>query len=206
MENRFGNLAKALSQFMTLRPTNCTHRSIPAETFHGVAFSPDGASAFVLSSLVNLKTTNNVGFGLFLVHTTSLPTSYPEWRHDKVNKSWKSAWYPTISPDGRTLYFTKGAEVAVYDTTQQQVQKEILINGYGSPGQSAITPDGKYLYVPYSDGFVFMINTATNRVSGPPITVGALPDPVVIAPNGKYAYVVNGKVPGSVSVIDIGPQ
>jgi YVTN family beta-propeller protein len=176
-----------------------TGRDIP----YGVAFSPDGAGAFVLSSLVDLKAN---GYGLFLLNATSLPTSYPEWRHDKVSKSGKFAEGATVSPDGRTLYFTTGEEVVVFDTTQQQVQEKIWINGYGSSGQPAVTPDGKYLYVPYSDGFVFMINTATNRVSRPPITVGVAPDVVVIAPTGKYAYVVNGGVPGSVSVIDIRPQ
>ena len=186
----------ATNQFRSLINTG---RDVP----YGIAFSPNGAGAFVLSSLVNLKAD---GYGLFLLSTTSLPTSYPEWRHDKVSNRWEFAGGPTVSPDGRTLYFTTGKEVVVYDTTQQQVQKKIWIKGYGSSGQPAITPDGKHLYVPYSDGFVFMVDTATNRVSHPPITVGAAPDAVVIGPNGKFAYVVNGGVPGSISVIDIGPK
>lgn len=123
-----------------------------------------------------------------------------------------------ISPDGTKLYLTGIATsnnlpvVAIIDTANNQVTDTIeLLQRDWNPGQPAITPNGKFLYVPVYYGgsrpnndLVVMIRTATQkRVTH--IVVGTQPTSVSIAPNGKYAYVAN-LIDGTVSVIDITPK
>src|SRR5271165_382633 len=58
----------------------------------------------------------------------------------------------------------------------------------------AVTPDGKYVYVPQLDN-VAVVSTATNTVMTNIDLKGAYQ--VAVTPNGKYAY-VTGSVTGSV--------
>ena len=51
------------------------------------------------------------------------------------------------------------------------------------------------------NGTVSMINTTTNAVTGA-VTVSGEPVDVAITPDGRYAWVVDGGIGGSVSVID----
>ena len=76
----------------------------------------------------------------------------------------------------------------------------------GSPYAVAITPDGKYAYVPNGEN-VSVIDTATNKVTATVTAQNWAPYAVAITPDGKYAYVTNvvsSEVPnGVVSVIDL---
>jgi YVTN family beta-propeller protein len=70
-----------------------------------------------------------------------------------------------------------------------------------SPQVSAMTPDGRKLFVPnFSDNDVSVIDTATNTVIAT-IAVGAAPDGMAITPNGAKAYEPNF-ADSTVSVID----
>jgi YVTN family beta-propeller protein len=73
----------------------------------------------------------------------------------------------------------------------------------GTPYAVAITPDGKYAYVPNGEN-VIVIDTATNKVTAT-ITAQNWPCGIAITPDGKYAYVTDVNSPagqeGLVSVI-----
>jgi YVTN family beta-propeller protein len=106
--------------------------------------------------------------------------------------------------------------VTVCDSTAGAVIKKILVVPSVSSeiilGQPAITRNGKFLYVPYSQDDiansqgteVAMINVGTGKIVGTPITVGENPVWAQISPDGKTLYVAND-FGGTVSVIDITP-
>jgi YVTN family beta-propeller protein len=179
----------------------------PLDAFD-VVFAPDSSRAFVLAA-----TENSLRCGILGIDTSTQRVQRLVWGelHDALSL--------TISPDGETLYVgavvrrsgVPRTEIAVYDIQDEQIKKRILLPGANSPGggQSAITPDGRYLYFPH--GQVIMIDTVSDRIVGPPISVGSEPFSVAIAPNGKTAYSVNAGGSGTggtgtVSVIDISPQ
>ena len=58
-------------------------------------------------------------------------------------------WHPVISPDGTTAYVpVKGAnEVAVVDIASRSITKRISGNGLAQPHGSALSPNGRFLYV-----------------------------------------------------------
>jgi DNA-binding beta-propeller fold protein YncE len=185
--------------------------NIGEDTASRGGFTPDGGNVYVLSELSKVNRA-----GLFRLNRNSLPPSLHAWRRSRVTrtfKGWENAVGAVISPDGMTVYSEVVGEragqlvalISVYDVTQQRIEKEIPIENYGELGQSAITPDGKYLFVPCLGGFVVMIGTTHNRVIGPAIAVGGRPSFVAIAPNGKSAYVTDF-VNNLVSVIDISTQ
>ena len=101
-----------------------------------------------------------------------------------------------ITPDGKKLYTLNTATTSVIDTKTNTVIHTIDVGNLAG-AFPAITPDGKYLYVPQlgtptnSPGTVVVISTATDTVVGTPIPVGVDPIFVAIAPNGKRAYVSN---------------
>ncbi|MFY9983851.1 MAG: YncE family protein [Chthoniobacterales bacterium] len=114
--------------------------------------------------------------------------------------------YMAISPDGTKLYIDQTNAILVIDTSDNKKGRKISLSG--SASVPAVTPNGKYLYVPIystSPGTVVMINTALGKIIGEPITIGNEPLDVAIAPNGHYAYVSNS-ADSTVSVIDISPQ
>jgi len=73
----------------------------------------------------------------------------------------------------------------------------------GAPCDLAVTPDGKYVYVPNGDD-VAVIDTSTKTVIAR-IAVGAKPYSVATSPDNKYIYVTNRGIDndGSVSVISV---
>jgi YVTN family beta-propeller protein len=175
----------------------------------GGAFTPDGKNVYVPAAMERVNTDNRCG--LFQLNPNSLPPSFHAWRLSRVTRTFRGVGVcPVISLDGMTVYFEVWEEragqpvamIAVYDVTQQSIEKVIPIENYGDPGQLAITPNGKYLFVPCLGGFVVMIGTTHNRVIGPAIAVGGKPSFVAIAPNGKSAYVTDS-VNNLVSVLDI---
>lgn len=117
--------------------------------------------------------------------------------------------------DARNLFLVArdGKNVSVLDlaTGQQTLGSAALPeNGF----MAAITPDGTRAYVVSSNvnGFVSVIDVATNTVIGTPIPVGKGARGIAITPDGSRAYVTNrdsnlvdiggGNFADSVSVID----
>ena len=94
------------------------------------------------------------------------------------------------------------SDIIVLDTNSNTVVKRIRFGGLVTA--TALTPDGKYLYVTYSNQ-VATINTATDKLIGSPSQVGQGAYAIAIAPDGLRAYVAN-YFDNTVSVIDISPQ
>ena len=170
-----------------------------------VTFAPDGNCAWVTNS-------NRTGY-LSCIDTASQTV---------LRFSGGKIFCPeavSVRPDGKKGYVTESNYVAVTDSNLTTVKRTILVDpqtGNGldfteSLGRAAITPNGKYLYVPITDfnnapsNLVVMVNTETDTVVGRPIIVGSQPYAVTVAPNGAYAYVANFG-DDTVSVIDLGTK
>jgi DNA-binding beta-propeller fold protein YncE len=104
---------------------------------------------------------------------------------------------------GLIAYVLSGADVMPVNVATDTAGKPIKIAG----SVIAASPDGRTVYVvtdtktgpdSYS-GVVVPINTATDAV-GRPIPVGAQPDAIAFAPDGKTAYVANAD---TVTPIDV---
>jgi YVTN family beta-propeller protein len=101
------------------------------------------------------------------------------------------------------VYVADGAYpegVAIVDTATNAVVDTIPLPDESTPGDIAITPDGRFLYV-LTSGYstVSVINTEINSVVTT-VAVGAYPIDIAITPDGLYAYVTNHDS-GDVSVI-----
>jgi YVTN family beta-propeller protein len=100
---------------------------------------------------------------------------------------------------------TNDGTVSVIDTNTNTVLTTISEGLSGGLNYLAITPDYNHVYITnaYPDpGTVFVINTTSNTVVGPPITVGNNPKEIAITPNGQFAYVTNYD-DDSVSIIQL---
>jgi YVTN family beta-propeller protein len=98
-----------------------------------------------------------------------------------------------MAPKGKTVYVTnQDGTVSVIDTATNKVTDTINTNSpnnHAYPG-SAITPDGKYFYVVAQSSLqVVMVSTATNQIVGTAILMPNFPSFIVVAPNGKTAYI-----------------
>lgn len=146
-----------------------------------VAFTPDGESAYVANYDSGTVSIIDVATG------TAEPTAIT------VGEGPSGI---VILPDGKKAYTINYFTVSVIDLSTNQVTTTINnVGNADSATVSALTPDGKYLYVPVFDGTssgtVAVISTETDTVVGPPIPVGKEPLALAIAPSGKRAYVSN---------------
>jgi YVTN family beta-propeller protein len=164
-----------------------------------VRFSPDGKYVYALS-------THGIGHGYICKIDTASQTI--------IQSGIGSADFtgpPTglaISPDGATLYASNAFTfVFAFNAVDGSLAKKIQI----FPGQTTerqvyepvVTPNGKFLYVPDPyRGTVTMVDTATNKVVGLPIKVGAFPMYMVVTPDGNFLYVSN-EADNTISVVDI---
>jgi YVTN family beta-propeller protein len=160
-----------------------------------VAFTPKGKTAYVTNaddgtvSVIDVKTGAVTGSPI-----TGLDQPYG------IN----------ITPNGDTAYVLNLDSVGVIDTKTNMVTSSLDLSAYGNGTGyfMALTPDGKYLYVPVtnfpSKGSLVVIDTTTNAVTTPAPTaqLGDSPTAIAISPNGKYAYVTD-YFDGTVTVIAI---
>ena len=165
-------------------------------------FTPDGSSAYVSGANEYAKRR----FPQKLVQIDTASQTIVDTTAWKPVVDYVGYAYMTISPDGKKLYVERTDAIAVFDTSDKKVRKTIPLPG--SATIPAVTPNGKYLYVPIystSPGTVVMIGTASGQIVGEPITVGSVPAWVTIAPNANFAYVTNSQ-DNTVTVINISPQ
>jgi YVTN family beta-propeller protein len=162
-----------------------------------VVFTPDGTEAYLVSSnVVSVidTATNTV--------STTIPIA-------------TIATGIAISPDGSNVYVAANDAIYEIATSSNTVTNSISVtspNGTNVLAYPSVTPNGRYLYVPnpgqLSNGnliegnTVVVLDTATWKLVGAPITVGDVPIMAATTPNGKYAYISN-EYDGTVSVIQI---
>jgi YVTN family beta-propeller protein len=164
-----------------------------------VRFSPDGKYVYALS-------TRGIGHGYICTIDTASQTIV-----QTGIGSTDFTGQPTglaISPDGATLYASNPVTfVFAFNAADGSLENKIRI----FPNQESerqvyepvVTPNGKFLYVPDPyRGTVTMVDTATSKVVGSPIKVGAFPMYMVVTPDGNYLYVSN-EADNTVSVVDI---
>lgn len=119
-----------------------------------------------------------------------------------------------VTPDGKYAYVTNfgSNDFAPFGSTvsvvKLQKERKVVANiDVGiQPSGVAISPDGRFVYVSNyntlyagpnftkltaGQGTVNIIDTKSNEVIPPTIAVGASPNTVTVAPNGKFAYVTN---------------
>jgi YVTN family beta-propeller protein len=164
-----------------------------------ILFSPSGANAYIVNY-------GSIGYVNGVVLSTGKVSTIGGGRLDSPQGI-------AISPNGDTLFLTDVVNyLAVLDALTGKLTKTVelagsLTNAYSLYGL-AITPSGAYLYAAlWYDGTtpgntVIMLNAATQKIVGSPITVGNGPTFISITPNGDYAYVINN-TDGTISVIDI---
>jgi YVTN family beta-propeller protein len=120
----------------------------------------------------------------------------------------------SITPDGKTAFVSnrgsngapapdpsKSGKVSVVDIATRTKTSDI--SGFEMPSASAISPDGKTVFVSdFGNDFVSTIDVATLKKDPAEIDVGTHPDSIAISDDGVVAYVANLDS-GSVSTIDV---
>ena len=162
--------------------TELTRLSGATQTFVQFALSPDGTT---------LVATGQVS-GQALIFDISDPAAPVVTDTIAVNAQ---PWHPVFSPDGERVYFgnKQAHTVTVLNMKTRAVEAVIEGNGLAEPHGTALSPDGRYLYVSNNNrkgtyrpadassgtsnnppGTVTVINTATNEIEKV-IEVGAYP-------------------------------
>lgn len=173
-----------------------------------VGFTPDGASAYIVShcsfadppggGCTNSSSVIVVDTQTFAVRGT-VPTG-------------GQAYSIAFTRNGRFAYVANSYSfnVAVIDTGSLTVAANIT--GFQAPYDIAISPDGKWAYVANNvqdnvSGFVSIVDTVTQQV----VNTVSVPAPfgVAFTPDGRFAYVSQGTYfvnEGIVRVIDTATQ
>ena len=160
----------------------------------GVAIAPNGRKAYVANdcssdvSVINTRTNKLTG---------AIHDARPEPE------------YVDITPNGAKAYVTgpMTTDVRVIDTAAGRVTAVVKTNTRYSLIASAMSPDGKFLYVANACCQVFVISTATDKVVHT-ITVNgpeSSPDGLAMSPDGTKLYALtspNFRLRSSISVID----
>lgn len=155
-----------------------------------VAFTPSGQEAYVGSFTYAKTNTWNYFFSRVDTSTLTVLGSM-QIKQTPVPPN-ETGFNFVINPAGTQVYLAEyEGMVAVFSTTTNKIFKRISEPDLaGFSDTSAVTPDGKYLYMPVG-GSVAMTDVATRRyVSSFPINSGdGTPVAMAVAPNGNYAYV-----------------
>jgi YVTN family beta-propeller protein len=125
-------------------------------------------------------------------------------------------WGIAVNPAGTRVYTANfvssfGCTVSVIDSATHTVIATVAVGGCedsptplpGGPYAVAVSPDGSRIYVTLEEGFISVIDAATNTMVGGPFSAGPGAAGVAINPAGTRLYVANWTSAGnSVSVVD----
>jgi YVTN family beta-propeller protein len=153
-------------------PLNLTDHTIgpviPTGASNGIAITSDGQTAFVADRDGNVVRIVDLSLGT--VSPTTLPTG-------------DLPYGVTLSPNGEELYvvnFESPGRTSVFDVATRALIMDVAKGIY--PSYGAFTPDGRFVYVPNSDGNdVSVIDVATHTAFGPTIPAGF--DPILLGGN-----------------------
>ncbi|MDA2891027.1 beta-propeller fold lactonase family protein [Mycolicibacterium sp. BiH015] len=145
---------------------------------------------------------NSTGSRVYVTNTGSGTLSVIDATTNRRIASTWLGWSPagvTVSPDDSRVYaaVTGSDRIAVVSAATNRVTTNISVGD--SPRDVAVTAD-KRLYAAYGTGTVAVIDTTSNSVVVPSISVGPTPTALVISPRNSQVYVANSD--DSVSVID----
>ena len=187
------------------------------ENSSAIAVTPDGKQVYVTTGLCSSNDRDcfprpeDVYYAVWLIDTAT----------NKVVAASSGKGYVqgiAFSPDGKHTYFaTYDSDVLLPQVLVFDTGNTISLPPFGAVNAIAITPDGRYLYLPYvlfnsTDSppeIVAIIDTVTNMVvqtvQVETAPFGATLTGVAVTPDGKYVYVSN-QASNSVAVIDTGQQ
>jgi YVTN family beta-propeller protein len=156
----------------------------PDSGLYNIAISPNGAHVYV---------TDEAGDTVTVISAAA----------SKVVKSIPLAHPIAVAVTNTRVYVSheNTDDVTLIDAATHHVIGSVQAGS--RPGQMAVSPDNKRLYVNNRafEGTVSVVDTSTNNVLGDPIVVGAAPSGVAVSPDGTRVYVSN-RVSSTVSVID----
>jgi YVTN family beta-propeller protein len=151
----------------------------------GVAFSPDGTSAYVA----------NFGSGVSVIETAT----------HSVVATITLGGFPedvAVSRDGSRVYVSNATAntVTVIETASNGVVATIPVGA--APGALAVTPDGAFVYVSARNGgAVQVIATSTNTIVGS-IAFPFNPGDLAMSPDGSTVYVLSGPFRSELAVVE----
>ncbi len=99
-----------------------------------------------------------------------------------------------------TIEGTKPGELVWIDPQTDKVTKRMPIGP--APNQLAVTPDGKFAYVPCSDGYYEAIDLKEAKIVKR-IFTGGRPHNTVVSPDGKRMYLAPMGAPKKVTIVDV---
>lgn len=163
---------------------NVVLATLPTGNSAGIAISPEGIAFVAANGLTVIDT-----FALNLVKTINI-----------------QAEGVVLSPDGSRLYVTSSGNPPVGALTAYDSTTFTKIGSVGvgdSPRSFAVTPSGRFLYVPnHASDTVSVVDTAALSIVTT-VPVGDGPLAIAITPDGEQAFVTNNNS-HTISVIDTG--
>ena len=144
---------------------------------HGLAFSPDGGSLFVVNRNSDSVSSIEVSGGTVVGTIPLPPGDFP------VDIA--------VAPDFGHFYVTSyfGNSVTVFDVFGDTIAGRITV-GAGPQGV-AVSPDAKWVYVAnFDDNTVSVIDAATNTVIATPVVPGS-PNGIIVSPDGDRFFVTS---------------
>jgi DNA-binding beta-propeller fold protein YncE len=110
-----------------------------------------------------------------------------------------------MAPNGGDVFYNQSTSIPVISTSSNKIVRTMSLN-FTQIG-SAITPNGKFLYMCAATGNslneVAMVAVASGKAVGKQIALN-VPQGLAIAPNGNFAYVIFEMSSGwGVAVVDI---
>jgi YVTN family beta-propeller protein len=99
-----------------------------------------------------------------------------------------------------TIEGSKPGELVWIDPTTDKVTHRMPVGP--APNQLAVTPDGKFAYVPVSDGNWEVVDLAQRKIIDR-IFTGGRPHNTLCSADGKYAYLAPMGNPHKVTVVDV---
>jgi YVTN family beta-propeller protein len=98
--------------------------------------------------------------------------------------------YLVVSPKPPRMFIIRYTSIKSFNTQTNRNGEQFTIPGIGQLlglCYTAITPDGKYVYIPNGESGVEMVEIATRTATT--FQAGPLPSAIAIAPNCHYAYI-----------------